>query len=238
MWIKIEQSLPNKPEVFKLAQELLITRQETIGHLVNLWLWTDQVCEDGKISGNREMVDSITMPQFANALINVGWLHVCEDTLEFTNFERHNGSTAKRRASNTRKVAEYRKRKQDTEKVKPKEVTEPLLYKNRLDKKRINYNSIVDMWNAYNTPKVERLTEKRKTAIKQLLKDFTEDDCKKVFEKIGKIPYMRGENEHGWVANFDYAIRPDKFVKLLEGAWDKNMNTENKQTNQFEEWNK
>lgn len=238
MWIKIEYSLPAKPEVFLLAQELLISKQEVIGYLVELWLWLDQISEDGKIKGNREMVDNITMVQFANALIKVGWLHVYEDTLEFVNFDRHNGTSAKKRASNARKVADFRKRKQGEEIKKPKPVTQELLEKNREDKEKKmkyhHYQKIADLWNDNNSPKVSRLTTKRKTAIRSLLKEFTEEDCKVVFSKIPNIPFMQGKNDMGWVATFDYILKPEKFVRVLEGLWD-NTNQEKKE-NKFNEW--
>ena len=108
------------------------------------------------------------------------------------------------------------------------------LNKNRIDNKRINYSNISDMWNLYNSPKVARLTAKRKSNIKNLLKEFTEADCEIVFKKIPTIPYLTGQNEHKWIANFDYVIRPDKFVKILEGGWDTPPSTTK---GSFDEWN-
>jgi len=238
MWIKIDTSLSTKPEVFLISQQLSISRTEVVGHLVSFWSWADQMSEDGTMKANREMVDSLTCPDFANALINVGWAHFLEngETMEIVNFERHNGTSAKRRATNAQKVAEHRKRKklQEPSEPKQKEVTEPLLNKNRIDNKRINYSNISDMWNLYNSPKVARLTAKRKSNIKNLLKEFTEADCEIVFKKIPTIPYLTGQNEHKWIANFDYVIRPDKFVKILEGGWDTPPSTTK---GSFDEWN-
>jgi hypothetical protein len=239
MWIKIDHSLPQKPEVYIIAQRLGISRAEVVGHLVSFWLWTDQMSADGTMLGNRQIVDSLTTENFANTLIDVGWIDFLDngEKLEVVNFERHNGTSAKRRATNAQKVAEHRKRKklQEETKPKPKKVTDEVLNNNRIDNKRINYNSISDMWNAKNTPKVERLTAKRKNAIKILLKEFTEEDCKLVFDKVPTIPYLIGQNEHGWIANFDYVIRPDKFVKILEGGWESKDTLKTKNT--FDEWN-
>lgn len=243
MWIKIDHSLPQKPEVYLIAQRLNISRAEVVGHLVSFWLWADQMSEDGYMTGNRAMVDSITLENFANSLVDVGWLHFTDDgeKIEIVNFERHNGQSAKKRATNAQKVAEHRKRKklleQSTE--KPQKVTQPLLDKEKKRKENIDYDNIVDIWNnnviGAQTPRITKLTEKRKSAIRLLLKEFTIEDFGKVCVKLITIPYLQGKNDHGWIANFDYVIRPDKFVKILEGGWD--SKPEENKTNTFDEWN-
>ena len=41
-WIKIEHSLPNKPEVMQLASLLGVDELQIVGHLVCFWIWCDQ----------------------------------------------------------------------------------------------------------------------------------------------------------------------------------------------------
>jgi hypothetical protein len=109
-WIKIDHTLPSKPEVFFMSQALVITRTEVVGHLVSLWIWVDQNSEDGKVQATREMIDCITCNGFANALIEQGWLDFTNDgTLaEIANFEKHNGNSAKKRAQTASRVARSR----------------------------------------------------------------------------------------------------------------------------------
>ena len=246
-WIKIHQSLPTKPEVFTLSQTLLLSRQAIIGHLVELWLWLDQVTEDGRIKGNLEMIDDLTSKGFGSALIDINWLNIEKgdplDILEFINFERHNGTSAKKRSLNCRKVQRHRARKvteqeKEKEDLLPEKVTKELPEKRREDKNKednkILYQDIVAIWNNLNSPKVERITSKRKIAIRALLKEFNKEDFIKVCDKVPGIRYLQGDNEHGWRATFDYILRPDKFIKILEGGWDKQ---EKNKENKFHEWN-
>jgi len=109
-WIKVEHTLPSKPEVYMIASELCRTRAEVVGHLISLWTWVDQNSENGTIQANREMIDDLTTAQMANALVCQGWLHFTNDgkTAEFVNYDKHNGQTAKKRAMTANRVAKAR----------------------------------------------------------------------------------------------------------------------------------
>jgi len=111
-WIKIDHTLPTKPEVFFISKALVITRTEVVGHLVSLWTWVDQNSENGKFNATREMIDCITCQGFANALIDQGWLHFTKDgtQAEIVNFDKHNGNSAKKRAQTAQRVANMRTR--------------------------------------------------------------------------------------------------------------------------------
>jgi DNA replication protein DnaT len=111
-WIKIDHTLPNKPEVFFIAQELFISKTEVVGHLVSLWIWVDQNSEDGKVQASKEMIDELTTKNFASALVEQGWLKFEQDgkLAQVSNFEKHNSNSAKKRALGADRVAKYRKR--------------------------------------------------------------------------------------------------------------------------------
>ena len=213
-WIKIDHSTGSKPEVFMLAQKLEINRAETLGHLVAVWIWFDQVSEDGTIKGNKEMIDSLTMPGFANALEELNWLTWTNGVLAVPNFTNHNGQTAKQRCQAQARQAKYRNNASS--------VTPPSPEKNREEKirKKVDYNQVVEIWNLYNEPKAQRLTDKRKAAIRHILAEYSIEQITEVFTKVPKIPFLRGDNDRGWRADIDYTLRPDKFLKILEGGWD------------------
>jgi len=222
-WIKVEHNILTKTEVFQLSQMLQITRQEVVGHLITFWIWADQNTEDGKIIGDRNVVDILTIPDFANSLINVGWLDIIGKYIEIPKFLLHNGASAKRRALTAQRVANHRKRKCNGD-----DVTEPLLYNTILNNSnKNNINEVKELWNATMNNKVRALTDKRIKQIKGLLKDYTIDEIKSVFEKVAKIPFMQGKNDRKWVADFNYVLRPDKFIKILEGGWDTQIEKNN-----------
>ena len=109
-WIKIEHILPTKPEVFQLAKNLLLTRQEIVGHLITFWIWVDQNSEDGTMEASEDMIDSLTTTNFAIELINQGWITLEDNILKVKDFEKHNSNSAKKRALGAQRIANMRRR--------------------------------------------------------------------------------------------------------------------------------
>lgn len=109
-WIKIEHALPDKPEVFQLAELLGIDPDAVVGKLVRLWVWCDQQTVNGNALGVTDsFLDRIThQPGFSVALRKVGWLQARSGSLAIPHFDRHNGQTAKARAVTNRRVAAHR----------------------------------------------------------------------------------------------------------------------------------
>lgn len=99
-WIKVEKELHDKPEVRRIARALRLSRFDIVGRLVSVWSWADTHSFTGTDMGiTEDDIDDIAdLPGFADALRQVGWLKGRTASLEFPNFGRHNGQTAKRRA--------------------------------------------------------------------------------------------------------------------------------------------
>lgn len=112
-WIKIETTLPDKPEVIAMAAMLKVRDSDAIvGKLVRLWAWADQNSIDGHgIAITREFIDRLcNLRGFSAALQSVGWLVLEAGLLTFPHFARHNGHSAKARASEVRKKQSQRTR--------------------------------------------------------------------------------------------------------------------------------
>jgi hypothetical protein len=117
-WIKVERCTPDKPEVLRIARRLEIDRDAAFGKLFRFWSWLDGNCVDGIVDGVASTdVDAVVgVPGFTKTLEGVGWLEI-DDTAEritVSNFARHNGATAKARASKARRMATYRAKKEAT----------------------------------------------------------------------------------------------------------------------------
>ncbi|WP_044470486.1 hypothetical protein [Mannheimia massilioguelmaensis] len=93
---------------------------------------------------------------------------------------------------------------------------------------KIDYQAVVDLYNKINKETGSRLSQavtlndKRKRDIKKFLKELKEPtlDCVEAyfetfFEELK--PFHTGDNNRGWKATFDYAIRPDTVLKVREG---------------------
>jgi len=102
-WIKMRANLANDPAVIGVANILETTEYEVVGLLHALWSWADQHTVDGQAEGvTLDWVDRhLRVPGLAHALVSVGWLAHLDNVLTFPRFDRHNGKSAKRRATNT-----------------------------------------------------------------------------------------------------------------------------------------
>lgn len=116
-WIKVQSTLPDKPEVIRIAAALRIHRLHALGLCVALWAWADSQTSDGIIEGfDRDSVDALFgQPGFAEALERVGWLRVGDGAIVLPRFDRHNGTSAKKRAETARRVSKHRMKANPTD---------------------------------------------------------------------------------------------------------------------------
>jgi hypothetical protein len=108
-WIKMRIALSDDPAVISMAESLSIDEFSVVGRLHHLWGWADTQSRDGHADGvTQRWIDRyVRCDGFAQAMTSVGWLAVTDTGIEFPNFDRHNGDTAKSRG-----LATSRKQKQ------------------------------------------------------------------------------------------------------------------------------
>ena len=99
-WIKVQVCTPDKPEVYRIAEDLGIDPDAVTGKLIRIWCWADQQTVDGNApSVTKALLDRVTgVTGFTDSLVSVGWLVKTDAGYIFPNFSRHNGCTAKTRA--------------------------------------------------------------------------------------------------------------------------------------------
>ena len=90
---------------------------------------------------------------------------------------------------------------------------------------RVDYQQIADMYNAtcVSFPRLTRLSEKRKRAIKARLRKYSIDDIQRVFEIAEESDFLKGENNRNWSATFDWMMNDTNMAKILDGNY-KNKN--------------
>jgi len=127
-WITVEDTTPDKPEVYRMAALLSMPPEQVVGHLVRIWVWADQQSLDGNAISVTEMtLDHIAqVTGFSKAMREVGWLNGSNGSMSLPNFDRHNGKTAKSRALTRKRVQRFRN---------DASVTLPLPEKRREEKK-------------------------------------------------------------------------------------------------------
>ena len=78
------------------------------------------------------------------------------------------------------------------------------------------YNSIcVDL------PFVKTITNARIKTIKTRLRDHSIDELKELFETAQGTPFLKGDNNRGWKAGFDWLMNEANMTKVLEGYYNK-----------------
>jgi hypothetical protein len=99
-WIKMRINLPEDPDVVRIASGLKLDRFGIVGRLHKIWAWADEHSVDGQnVPVDADFLDSlVATPGFSQQLRHVGWLSGRDGSLNFPNFLRHNGESAKQRA--------------------------------------------------------------------------------------------------------------------------------------------
>lgn len=110
-WIKVETSLPRKPEVMQLAELLGIDEFAVVGHLVCFWSWVDEnvSSECPVVIGTKKGLDRVAgRDGFSDAMISVGWLEMEGNSVSIPHLEYHLSKGAKTRAIEARKKIKQR----------------------------------------------------------------------------------------------------------------------------------
>ncbi|MCP1110329.1 hypothetical protein [Ohessyouella blattaphilus] len=103
------------------------------------------------------------------------------------------------------------------------------LDKNRLDKSRekekVDYQQIADLYNdtCVSFPRLTKLSDNRKRAIKARMKSYTLEDFKRLFETAEASSFLKGQNDRNWSATFDWLITDKNMVKVLDGNYHDNI---------------
>lgn len=104
---------------------------------------------------------------------------------------------------------------------------------------RIDYQLIIDMYNdiCVSFPRVTKLSDARKKAIKARLHCYDIEDFKILFEKAEASSFLKGTNNRNWTANFDWLIKDSNMAKVLDGNYDEKQGTKTTVSNSIQKKN-
>ena len=102
----------------------------------------------------------------------------------------------------------------DSENVPPDE-TIPV------EREQTNYKAVVDSYNSLckSFPKVTKLSERRRKAIRARLKEYSLAELEKAFALAEESEFLKGANNRNWMASFDWIISDSNLPKVLEGKY-------------------
>lgn len=122
----------------------------------------------------------------------------------------------------------------EIEKEKEKEIEK------EIEKEKIDYQQIADMYNdtCVSFPRLTKLSDARKKAIRARMKQYSVDDFKRLFEMAEGSSFLKGENSRNWSATFDWLLKDSNMAKVLDGNYqDRQSRGEKKEeTNPYENW--
>ena len=109
-------NLWDDPRVAALVDATGASEATIVGGLYWLWSTADQHTEDGVLHGMilRQIDRKTEIPGFGSALAGIGWIEELPGSVQVTRFNEHNGASAKRRATESRRKMSAR----DADKVR------------------------------------------------------------------------------------------------------------------------
>lgn len=78
-------------------------------------------------------------------------------------------------------------------------------------------------------PQVKAITPKRKSFVKNRIKEYGLEKVYDVINLASQSAFLNGSGNTGFVANFEWIMRPNNFIKVLEGNYN---GTRKQSTNQ------
>lgn len=95
--------------------------------------------------------------------------------------------------------------------------------------KSIDYEAIKSKWNEETggaLGKLVMITGRRREMVRARIRETSVDDFFTMIHNAAVSSFLRGESQRGWVANFDWCIRPNNYPKVLEGRYNDNSEGE------------
>lgn len=177
-----------------------------------------------------------------------GMLELIDGVLHICNWEKYQNVEAMDRAKelNKQRQAAWRERKkaetvtnnvtdnvtvtlrnateEEEDKEEDKDKEKELFVSSYEDTRmRADTQRIVDAWNTTGLAQVQIITAgtNRYKMLRSRISDYGADKIIQAIDKIKDSDFLKGQNNKGWVATFDWFIKPNNFIKVLEGSYDR-----------------
>lgn len=196
-----------------------------------VFLMNDKIPYTDKMLATIFRMNESTVKLALNAFEQFKMIEIVEGIITIPNWNKHQTLDAyERKKERDRLYQEERRAKQRALIEKSSERT-PDVAVSDIDKEedkerdirgnRVDYQQIADMYNAtcVSFPRLTRLSEKRKRAIKARLRKYSIDDIKRGFELAEESDFLKGENNRNWSATFDWMMNDANMAKILDGNY-------------------
>ena len=83
---------------------------------------------------------------------------------------------------------------------------------------------IQEAWNSLGLHQLVKILpdSKRGELLRARIREYGTEAVLEAIEKVRNSPFLKGQNNRSWVITFDWFVKPNNFVKVLEGNYDVN----------------
>lgn len=194
--------------------------------------------KDGQVYGDEaEVARQIGLRDYVQEVKQVLQDFFCIDEGDRWSHSRCDAEIARFReksekASNAGKASAKRRSNERSTDVQPtnnhKPITnnqEPIIEDTSSDDDTLTVDDVVGAWNELaadrKLPLVKKLNATRRRQIQARIREYDADDWSKAMAAIYNSKFLCGDNDRGWKADFNFLLNPNKFVKLVEGSYDR-----------------
>ena len=82
-------------------------------------------------------------------------------------------------------------------------------------------NTVIERWNDIGLNVVRNIKGKRLDSLHARIKEYSKDDVLTVIENVKYSDFLKGNNNRNWTADIDWILKPNNFIKVLEGNYNK-----------------
>lgn len=87
----------------------------------------------------------------------------------------------------------------------------------------INYKNLIEFFNLKTNGVFGNvrypISEKRKGMIRARIREHGVEAFREMTQRAAKSNFLKGNNDRGWTATFDWLIKPNNFQKIIEGNY-------------------
>ena len=243
-WLKIDQTLRDHHKICDAADDLKLDPAHMTGMMVLLWLWAIDNAPTGSLAGisagsiARGAQYTGDAEAFVEVLKRRNLLDDGPDGLQIHDWEETAGTLIeKRKKDAARKAAERETKKAEASAGRPEDALGKSATKSKSRERvrvdpspdgegegtAVPYERIRLLWNDTCTsfPKVQGIAGKRKTALSARWKDRPDFGWwTAYFGRIEASDFLKGKNDRGWRATFDWILNEANMNKIIEGNYD------------------
>ncbi len=88
-----------------------------------------------------------------------------------------------------------------------------------VEKFKMFFNAEMDKANAQ-IPRIKTISDRRLDMLRARCRKYGKEALVEAIKKAAKSDFLNGGGSHGFVADFDWIMRPNNFPKVLEGSYD------------------